>query len=255
MKKLEFILVLTLVIITGCSKGDEKYFAAGNDYMIEGEYDNAIICFQKAVKLNPDYKDAYYNMGISYNSKDNPNKVIECYMNYLKINNVEAMASYESLEQMKVTIDNAWAEIDNQLKRRYDLIPYYLESVKGYAKHEKEAFAEVVKARNIVGQAQTRDESIKANNQLAGAFSRLLLIVERYPDLKAKTNFIRLHDELSGTENRIVVARRKYNESVRNFNRKIIEFPEKILAGMLELKKETFFEKIELNKETSKVKF
>ena len=168
---------------------------------------------------------------------------------------IMGISKYNSFVRMKVEIDNAWAEIDNQLKRRYDLIPNYVETVKGYAAHEKEVFTEVTKARASVGQATTREETINANNELTGALSRLLLVVENYPDLKANVNFIRLQDELAGTENRLAVSRRRYNESVNNFNKKIVVFPNNIIAGMLGFTKEVFYEIEEVEKETPKVKF
>ena len=255
MKRLEFILVLVLFVVMGCSKSEESYFNMGSAYMKEGNYDKAIKCFQEAIKINSDYKNAYYSMGIAYNHKGNTNKVIECYMNYLKINPEEAKANYNSLVRMKVEIDNAWAEIDNQLKRRYDLIPNYVETVKGYAKHEKEVFTEVTKARASVGKATTREETINANNELTGALSRLLLVVERYPELKANTNFIRLQDELAGTVNRLAVARRRYNEWVKKYNQTIVEFPYNILTGMLEFTEEPFYKHPEVGKETPKVVF
>lgn len=168
---------------------------------------------------------------------------------------IMGISKYNTFVKMKEEINNAWAEIDNQLKRRYDLIPNYVETVKGYAAHEKEVFTEVTKARASVGQATTREETISANNALTGALSRLLLIVERYPDLKANVNFIRLQDELAGTENRVAVARRRYNESVKDFNKKIVVFPNNIIAGMLGFTKEVFYEIEEVEKETPKVKF
>lgn len=165
------------------------------------------------------------------------------------------ISKYNTFVKMKVEIDNAWAEIDNQLKRRYDLIPNYVETVKGYAKHEKEVFTEVTKARASVGKATTREETINANNELTGALSRLLLVVERYPELKANTNFIRLQDELAGTENRLAVSRRRYNESVKIYNQKIVVFPNNMIAGMFGFTKEVFFEIQKAEKETPKVKF
>lgn len=165
------------------------------------------------------------------------------------------ISKYNAFVSMQVEIDNAWAEIDNQLKRRYDLIPNYVETVKGYAKHEKEVFTEVTKARASVGKAESRGESIQANNQLTSALSRLLLVVERYPDLKANTNFIRLQDELAGTENRIAVARMRYNKSVKNYNQKIVIFPNNILAGMFGFSKEVFYKIQDIEKETPKVDF
>ncbi|MBC8526045.1 MAG: LemA family protein [Candidatus Cloacimonetes bacterium] len=163
------------------------------------------------------------------------------------------ISKYNSFVRMKVEIENAWAEVDNQLKRRYELIPNYVETVKGYAKHEKEVFTEVTKARASVGQATTRKEAISANNELTGVISRLLLVVERYPELKANTNFIRLQDELAGTENRLAVARRRYNESVKNFNKKIAVFPNNIIAGIFGFTKEPFYEIQEVERETPDV--
>jgi LemA protein len=165
------------------------------------------------------------------------------------------ISKYNAFVKMKVEIDNAWAEIDNQLKRRYDLIPNYVETVKGYAKHEKEVFIDVTKARASVGKASTREEVINSNNALTGALSRLMVVVERYPELKANTNFIRLQDELAGTENRLAVARRRYNESVKIYNQKIVVFPNNMIAGMFGFTKEVFFEIQEAEKVTPKVKF
>ena len=118
-----------------------------------------------------------------------------------------------------VTLDeevkSAWAQVENVLQRRADLIPNYVETVKGYAKHEKEVFVEVTQARSQVAKAGSVNEKISANNQLSSALSRLLVVVERYPELKANTNFIRLQDELAGTENRIAVERKRYNDTVK----------------------------------------
>jgi len=115
--------------------------------------------------------------------------------------------TYNSLVQMDETVKGAWAQVENQLQRRYDLIPNYVETVKGYAKHEKEVFVKVTQARSRVAGAGTVKEKMEANNRLSSALARLLVVVERYPQLKANTNFIRLQDELAGTENRIAVER------------------------------------------------
>lgn len=149
----------------------------------------------------------------------------------------------------------AWAQVENQLQRRYDLIPNYVETVKGYAKHEKEVFLKVTKARSRVGQAGAISEKIAANNQLSSALARLLVVVERYPDLKANTNFIRLQDELAGTENRVSVERRRFNEAVRVYNTKIRSFPTNLIAGMFGFEKATFFEVPKEKQEVPKVKF
>lgn len=163
--------------------------------------------------------------------------------------------TYNSLVTMDEGVKAAWAQVENQLQRRYDLIPNYVETVKGYARHEKEVFVKVTEARSRVGSAKNLDEKIQANNQLSSALARLLVVVERYPELKANTNFIRLQDELAGTENRIAVERRRYNETVRVYNTRIRTFPTNIIAGMFGFKKATFFQVPKERQEAPKVKF
>jgi LemA protein len=163
--------------------------------------------------------------------------------------------TYNTLVAMDEGVKGAWAQVENQLQRRYDLIPNYVETVKGYAAHEKEVFLKVTEARSKVGQAGPISEKIAANNELSSALARLLVVVERYPDLKANTNFIRLQDELAGTENRIAVERRRFNETVRVFNTKIRSFPTNLIAGMLGFEKATFFEVPKERQEAPKVKF
>jgi len=163
--------------------------------------------------------------------------------------------TYNSLVTMDESVKGAWAQVENQLQRRYDLIPNLVETVKGYAAHEREVFVQVTEARSRVGGAAGISDKIGANNQLSAALSRLLLVVERYPELKANTNFIRLQDELAGTENRIAVERRRYNETVKTFNIKIRRFPTNLLAGMFGFEKATFFEVPKERQEAPKVKF
>jgi len=163
--------------------------------------------------------------------------------------------TYNALVSLDEGLKAAWAQVENQLQRRMDLIPNYVETVKGYAQHEREVFLKVTEARAKVAGARTVSEKIATNNQLTDALSRLLLIVERYPDLKANQNFIRLQDELAGTENRITVERRRYNEAVRAYNVRIRSFPTNILAGMFGFERATFFEVPEAAKEPPKVKF
>jgi LemA protein len=139
-------------------------------------------------------------------------------------------------------VKSAWAQVENQLQRRYDLIPNLVETVKGYAKQEKDVLVEVTNARARVGGAATVPDKIDANNELSGALSRLLLVVEQYPDLKSNQNFLRLQDELAGTENRISVERKRYNDAVREYNVAIRSFPANLLAGMFGFKKAAFFE-------------
>ena len=163
--------------------------------------------------------------------------------------------TYNSLVTLDEGVKGAWAQVENQLQRRYDLIPNYVETVKGYASHEKEVLTKVTEARAKVGGASSVSEKIEANNQLTSALGRLLLVVERYPDLKANTNFIRLQDELAGTENRIAVERRRFNEMVKTYNIKIRHFPTNIIAGMFGFEKATFFEVPKERQEAPKVKF
>lgn len=163
--------------------------------------------------------------------------------------------TYNSLVTMDEAVKAAWAQVENQLQRRYDLIPNLVETVKGYAAHEKEVFLRVTEARSKVGGATTVSDKIAANNGLSAALSRLLLVVERYPELKANTNFIRLQDELAGTENRIAVERRRYNERVKDYNIRIRRFPTNLLAGMFGFIKAAFFEVPKERQEAPKVKF
>lgn len=163
--------------------------------------------------------------------------------------------TYNSLVTMDESVKGAWAQVENQLQRRYDLIPNYVETVKGYAKHEKQVFVEVANARSKVAGATTVSDKIQANGQLSSALGRLLLVVERYPELKANTNFIRLQDELAGTENRIAVERRRFNEMVKAYNIKVRSFPTNILAAMFGFEKATFFEVPKEQQQAPKVKF
>jgi LemA protein len=163
--------------------------------------------------------------------------------------------TYNSLVRMDESVKAAWAQVENQLQRRYDLIPNYVETVKGYASHEKEVFIRVTEARSRVAGAGNINEKIQANNELSSALARLLVVVENYPELKANTNFIRLQDELAGTENRIAVERRRYNETVKEYNIKIRQFPTNIFAGMFGFEKATFFEVPKEKQEAPKVKF
>ena len=162
---------------------------------------------------------------------------------------------YNSFVTLDEGVNNAWAQVETVLQRRYDLIPNLVETVKGYASHEREVLTEVTKARASVGGANTINEKIQANNQLASALSRLLVVVERYPDLKANQNFIRLQDELSGTENRIAVERRRYNDAVNGYNQKIRIFPNNIFAGIFGFEKRTYFEAPQEAQEAPKVDF
>ena len=163
--------------------------------------------------------------------------------------------TYNSFVTLDEGVKASWAQVENQLQRRYDLIPNLVETVKGFAKQEKEVFIGVTEARAKVGGAKNIPDKIEANNQLTGALSRLLVTVERYPDIKSNQNFIRLQDELAGTENRIAVERMRYNETVKTYNVRIRTFPSNIMAGMFGFTKAEFFEVPESAKAVPGVKF
>ena len=150
--------------------------------------------------------------------------------------------TYNSLVQLDETSNSAWAEVENNLQRRYDLIPNLVNTVKGFANQEKDVLLGVTEARAKVGGATNRDQRIDAENELGGALSRLLLVVENYPQLKSDANFRALQDELAGTENRLAVARKRYNDAVRQFNVMIRQFPQNIVANMFGFEKKSFYE-------------
>jgi LemA protein len=162
---------------------------------------------------------------------------------------------YNDLITSRNRVDEAWSDIDVQLKRRYDLIPNLMETVKGYASHENQVFTKVTEARSQAMQAQGAEEKGKAENMLSGALKSLFAVAESYPDLKASTNFLQLQDELSDTENKIQASRRFYNGNVRDFNTKIQVFPTNIIVGLLGFKKYEFFQIGEEEKAVPQVKF
>jgi LemA protein len=163
--------------------------------------------------------------------------------------------TYNQFVTLDEAVKSSWAQVENQLQRRYDLIPNLVETVKGYAKQEKDVLVEVTNARARVGGATTVPDKISANNELSGALSRLLVVVEKYPDLKSNQNFLRLQDELAGTENRIAVERRRYNEAVQTYNVAIRSFPANLLAGTFGFAKAAFFEAPAAAKAAPQVKF
>jgi LemA protein len=152
-------------------------------------------------------------------------------------------------------VDEAWSDIDVQLKRRYDLIPNLINTVKGYAAHEKDVFEKVTAARTMAMNAGTTEEKAGAENMLSGALKSLFAVSEAYPDLKANQNFLELQRELTDTEDKIQASRRFYNGNVRDYNTKIQVFPTNIFAAMLNFTKREFFEATEGEKEVVKAEF
>jgi len=148
---------------------------------------------------------------------------------------------YNGLIRLKVRVDEAWSDIDVQLKRRYDLIPNLVETVKGYAAHEKGTLDAVIKARNSAMQAGTAADKAQAENALSQTLKSIFALAEAYPDLKANQNFLELQRELTDTEDKIQAARRFYNGNVRDFNTKLQVFPSNILGNMLGFKNREFF--------------
>ncbi len=166
------------------------------------------------------------------------------------------IATYNGLIKSKNRTEEAWADIEVQLKRRHDLIPNLVETVKGYAKHERELFEKVTQARAQAMNAQSFQEKSQAENQLSQTLKSLFAVAENYPDLKASENFAKLQDELTDTENKIQAARRFYNGNVRDYNIKLETFPTNLFAQKLGFKKKEFFEIEEPSeRENPQVKF
>lgn len=164
--------------------------------------------------------------------------------------------AYNGLIRLKNQTDEAWSDIDVQLKRRYDLIPNLVETVKGYATHEREAFENVTKARTAAMGASTPEAKGQAENMLSGALKSVFALAEAYPDLKANQNFAKLQDELSDTENKIQASRRFYNGNVRDLNIRVESFPTNMIAQKLGFTKREFFEvENETEKAPVKVQF
>ena len=166
-----------------------------------------------------------------------------------------AISGYNRVVRMDENVKNGWAQVENQLKRRYDLIPNLVETVKGYAAHEKGLFEDIAAARTKYFQASTTKDKINAANQMEGPLSRLLLLQERYPDLKANENFLKLQDSLEGTENRIAVARKRYNDDVLALNSYIRTFMGRFYAGLAGVGPAQYYQIPAGQSEAPKVKF
>jgi len=166
-----------------------------------------------------------------------------------------AVVSYNGLVSMRNRIENAWAQIDVQLKRRYDLIPNLVETVKGYAAHERETLDAVIQARNAGMNAQGPHDQAEAENVLTGALKSLFALSEAYPDLKANQNFAQLQEELTGTEGRIAYARQFYNDTVYRYNTKVQSFPSNVLANMFRFSEREYFQADDESRGPTQVSF
>ena len=174
-------------------------------------------------------------------------------------------STYNQLVRLDEMVNQSWAQVENQYQRRYDLIPNLVETVKGYAKHEREVFTQVTEARAKVGQINISPEVLKdpeafakfqqAQDALGSALARLLAVAENYPQLKANENFLQLQAQLEGTENRISVERRRYNEVVQQYNTYIRRFPVNIIAGMFGFRERPYFKAAEQAQQAPKVQF
>lgn len=163
--------------------------------------------------------------------------------------------TYNNLVQLRNKVKDQWSQVDVQLKKRFDLIPNIVETVKGYAKHEKDTLKAVIEARNVALGAKTPGDEMNADNQLSGALNKLLALSEAYPELKADSNFKNLQENLKDVEDKISFARQFYNDTVLTYNNKVEMVPSNIVASIFKFKKATFFETSEEDKKTPEVKF
>lgn len=165
------------------------------------------------------------------------------------------ISTYNKLVKLRNSVKDGWSQIDIQLKRRFDLIPNLLETVKGYMKHEKDTLEAVIKARNSYQSATTNEEAMNADSELTKSISKLFALAEAYPELKANENFNKLQQELSETENKISFARQFYNDTVLKYNNEIQMFPGSIIASIFGFREEKFFEATATERENVKISF
>jgi LemA protein len=166
------------------------------------------------------------------------------------------MGSYNSLVSSNEAVEAQWSQVENVMQRRFDLIPNLVATVKGYAKHEKDVLEEVTRLRSQWGAAQTRDAKVQTSDQLEGTLNHLMVVLENYPDLKANEGFLKLQDELAGTENRIAVERQRYNEDLQDYNVKVRSFPSNIMASIFGYqRKDAYFKAVTGADQPPKVDF
>ncbi len=175
---------------------------------------------------------------------------------FLLILFLTGMGSYNSLVSSNEAVEAQWSQVENVMQRRFDLIPNLVATVKGYAKHEKEVLEEVTRLRSQWGAAQTRDEKVQTSDQLEGSLSHLMVVLENYPDLKANEGFLKLQDELAGTENRVAVERQRYNEVLQDYNVRTRSFPSNIMASLFGFqRKDAYFKAVSGADQAPKVDF
>lgn len=168
---------------------------------------------------------------------------------------IYAIVTYNALVSLRNRVNDQWSQIDVELKRRFDLIPNLVNTVKGYAKHESETLENVVKARNTYLSANTKEQAMDADGELTNAITKLFALAEDYPELKANENFANLQNQLNDTENKISYARKFYNDTALGLNNKIEMFPSNLIAKMFGFKKVEFFKALEAERENVKVEF
>jgi len=183
------------------------------------------------------------------------NIILICIIAFVVILVIVAISSYNGIASKREAVESSLSDLDVMLQRRADLVPNLVSTVKGYASHETEIINKVTDARTKLVNASSIEEKSNANNELSNSLSALMVVVENYPDLKSSANFTQLSDELAGTENRIAVARKDYNNEVKTFNTAIIKFPSNIFANIFGFEKATYFEADESSTEVPSVSF
>lgn len=183
------------------------------------------------------------------------NIILISIITFVVILTIIAISSYNGIASKQEAVESSLSDLDVMLQRRADLVPNLVSIVKGYASHETEIINKVTDARTKLANANSIEEKSNANNELSNSLNALMIVVENYPDLKSSANFTQLSDELAGTENRIAVARKDYNNAVKTFNTSIIKFPSNIFANMFGFRKATYFEAEESSSEVPSVNF